>query len=101
MVLSLTEGLFYRSPFSRSKEPVGPIAGKADCDLVTFNNDRNLGVAFAVGQHLIELVGVFLDIVVYRLVAVSCTSPGAVRSGIGAVNNDCLCHDLLPPDDEV
>lgn len=72
----------------------GGMSGESDGDLSPLHDDRDLSLTVGQAEHLFELLRVFVDVHVDRPVAVG--RPGLLRigSGIGAVDDDLLSHEV-------
>jgi hypothetical protein len=89
-------GSFHRSGPTEKRDtaPERDITGEADCYFVSIDYDRDLRLSPGVDEHFLKFVRVFINVDVDSPVAVGCPSLGAEGSGIRAINNDFICHDV-------
>lgn len=71
------------------------MSGKADGDLATLHDDRDLPLPPGQAEHLLELLRILVDVHIDRPVAVDRPGLLYIGSGVGAVDNDLVHHRVI------
>jgi len=96
--LPLHEGRLNRSGPSQKAKPLGNgcMPRITDLDLVSLNNDRNLHLPPGVNEHFLQFLRVFIHIDEVCFLTVDRPGLECIGSGISAVNDDFVRHDISP-----
>lgn len=81
------------------RKPLGQsgASGEPDPDGFCLDNDRDLHLPPGIGEHLLQSFRVFIHVHIDSPVTIDRPGLLYIGSGIGAVNDDLVRHDMVPP----